>query len=106
MKIVKEIVSVVSNQGVLDQSRFNRGVSAIAKLTNDNCHGNAISRGAKLLGRSDLVEKVKKINQTHLRVGSLSYELSLDRRKIYDDLQTYAKQVLSSENAKKFYMSY
>ena len=103
----KELVEAVIDQnGVVNQSAFNRGCGAVAKHTHWNMHANAISHAAKMLGRDDIKKRADDIEKQHIKDGHLTDENRKVRQSAFDDLMAHAKKVLSPENHKKLYKSF
>jgi hypothetical protein len=83
-----------------------RGLNKIAQLTDVNDHGGAIMAGAKMLGRQDIHDTVKKIRDEHMKLGGLNEDLMNRRNAAYKELMAHSKATLSPEDHQKFYNSF
>jgi hypothetical protein len=86
-----------------DQKVTRKVLSRIARLTEDNLHGEALSEAAKALGRDDLMERMSSINRRHLALGHLSDELYVERRAVSAELFEFARQHLSKPVYQRLY---
>lgn len=88
--------------GKVDEAKFKRGVSQIAKHTDNNFHSKAIAHGAKMFGLKDLAKRAETNAAWHIRVGYLRDDVGAERKKLGDELDTHAKNVLPPEHYEKF----
>lgn len=73
------------------------------RMTKNNNHGGAHELASTYLGLDDLADKFARINREHTRLGYLSYDLNRSRYKLYEQLMSDARKMMSEEEYKKFY---
>ena len=81
----------------------NHLLKQIAKLVDNNDHGEAIVVGARALGLTDLAERVERINRQQLRLGHLPPSQYHARQSAYEEMMAFAKKALLPADFKRFY---
>lgn len=95
--------SVVDDAGVVDESKFKRGIKQIEKYTDNNYHTKAVGHGAKMFGLDDKVKEAEEIEKQHIKVGHLTDDLHKRRLDLSSFIRTHAKKVLSPAHYEKFH---
>jgi hypothetical protein len=90
-----------------DLTDFDKLVNKCSFLTSINAHTDAYLLGIKaLLNMTKELGEMAEIKAESERVGFLPEELQHKRRAIYEKMMRYAKAQFTSEQYRRFYMSF
>lgn len=81
-------------------------VKRVEQCTSVNDHGGALEVAAEALGCADLVERLQSIQRQHMDLGYLPNNLYEERRNIYIELFTVARNTLSNTDYQRLHAAF